>query len=283
MDVDAADLRNWTDRHAAAGEFPQLIRNLVLATGRADKVSFRGAGGVRIGGWDGIVEGAEGNPCVPDGRSGWELGVQRGPRQKAEADYAKPTGDPLGFNRATPTFVFATPRVWSNKGAWERAKQAEGSWRGIKVLDADDLLAWLDQAPAVELCLRRLLGKASVKGQDLESYWEEWSGATQPALSVEILTAGRDLAVQAVHRWLAGPASTLTLRGETEDEAIAFLFAALRRLPEEEARALLSRAIVVEDARLWRRLAATHTPHLLIRRSRIGRTHLPRRTGVTTC
>ena len=53
MDVDAIDLRNWADRHAADGEFPQLIRRLVLATVRAKKVSFRSAEGVRLGGWDG--------------------------------------------------------------------------------------------------------------------------------------------------------------------------------------------------------------------------------------
>ena len=65
------------------------------------------------------------------------------------------------------TFVFATPRRWTGKRGWIRERRKEGSWSNVRAFDADDLVAWLEQAPEVSIWFARLIGKLPASTEDI--------------------------------------------------------------------------------------------------------------------
>jgi hypothetical protein len=76
---------------------------------------------------------------------------------------------------------------------------------------------------------------------NLAELWTEWSGATVPALTTPILLTDRDDAASVIIKWLQGTPSVLSLQAETADEALAFLYAAIARWPEDQQMLWISR------------------------------------------
>jgi transcriptional regulator with XRE-family HTH domain len=261
----AYDLSQWADRYDAFGYLPELVHRLIRAT-VADIVSFTmpSKEGTRGAGYDGILETEHGHDFVPAGLSGWEMGVSADPKQKAEADYKKRTTDPLHINPSDTTFVFVTPHRWPGKTKWADEKRKAGVWRDVRVLDADDLEAWLLLAPGVHAWISRLIGKDPGNIRDLESFWGDWREATKPQLSPKLLLAGREAATQQLTQQLQAPANTLTIRADTQEEAATFIAAVFDLLPEAERSALFACALIVSGADAWSQIILTPQPLILI-------------------
>ena len=264
----ATDLAAWADRRDAQAALPQLVRRLVTATA-ADltRASFRAGEGVGLAGWDGVTEAARPSAFVPEGLSVWEMGVGE-PAAKAQDDYRKRTTgvqeqDPEtdGIEPGETTFVFVTPRRWSGKDDWGRRREAEGVWRSVRVLDGDDLEAWLETAPAVHAWFSALLGKDCSESESLERWWDDWSEATRPPLPPAVLLSGRDESTERLLSVLAaqGPGESVSVAADSRDEALAFVAAALTDAPR-----LLDRALVVRTEGAWRRLSVWPTPLVLM-------------------
>ena len=170
IDFDSSDMERWADLPDAHHRFPELIRRLVFATGcNPSRLDFPSGSSVRLPGWDGLVDVEEGNAWVPTGASAWELSCEnnRSLTGKAKSDYEKRTEEPLGVDIATTTFVFATPRKWTGKRRWIRERREEGRWSNVRAFDADDLVAWLEQAPEVSIWFARLIGKLPAGSEDI--------------------------------------------------------------------------------------------------------------------
>lgn len=273
--ITANDLKEWANRanRQAQEKLPELLRRLVHATvQRLRKVDFPAGDSIHMAGWDGIVEVLEGNFVVPDGCSGWEMGVSKDFRKKANDDYrtrCEEIGrDPLGLNPAETAFVFVTPQRWEGKGKskedWEQEKNREGIWARVKAYDADNLEQWLELAPAVEIWFARLIGKWTEDAQDIESFWERWSGATELALIPQFYLAGREQAVERVKNWLAASPSKLTVQADSMEEAIAFFASAVLKLPEELREKYLSKCVILENRSSWRNFSSSENPLILI-------------------
>jgi hypothetical protein len=263
--IDATDLALWAKRKDAPATLPQLMRRLVLASvTRVERLHFRAHEGVLFKGWDGVLQVEVGHAFVPEGTSGWEMSTDTGIRGKADDDYTKRSADPLGFDPAQTTFVFVTPRRWSGKGEWATERRREGRWKDVRAYDADDLETWLEEAPAVHIWLSKIVGKRPAGVRDVSGYWEEWSGVTQPPLSLDVIIAGRQNAVDKIQEWLRSGPSTFGVQGETLDEAVTFFAAALQQMPGEEHEQVLARGVVVEDAAAWQQLITATTPLILI-------------------
>jgi hypothetical protein len=265
MLVDATDLARWADRRDAQGRLPQVLRRLVLATvERVVKIDFRAHEGVQLGGWDGVTVAEEGNTFVPDGLSGWELSARRYVRGKADEDYESRSVNPLGVNSSGAAFVFVTPRRWGSKADWVAVRNGEGIWREVRAYDADDLETWLELAPAVHIWLSTLLGKYPKGVTDLETFWTDWSEATKPPMSAELILAGRQEETERIHQWLRGEPSPISLWAESREEALAFFAASLERLPPEERLFWFSRGVVVRDVAAWQRLVVSDNALILV-------------------
>lgn len=261
----ATDLAVWAGTRAAQGHVPELVRGLVRATTnelvRIDMVS---GDAIQYGGYDGVVEAASASPFVPTGRSVWEIGVSADVKGKADSDYEKRTANPNGIDPAATTFVFVTPRRWASKRAWEKEHREQGVWRDVRVLDADDLEMWLGRAPVVHAWLSALLGKSWGSVQDLTSYWLDWSEATAPPLSAELVLAGRREAADELRKRVEQPSTVIRVQGDSLDEALAFIATALHGM--EHADEILAQSLVVQDTEGWNWAAMTDTPLVLIPR-----------------
>jgi len=263
--ANATDIDQWADRREAQATLPRLIRRLILASvKRVERLHFRSEEGVQLAGWDGIVQVPVGNAYVPDGLSGWELSTRSDARGKADDDYETRSNDPLPLDAVNASFVSVTARRWSHKEKWADEKNHEGVWKDVRAFDADDLDAWLEQAPAVDLWFSIFLGKRPVGVIDLNSFWDSWSRATRPQLIPDLVMAGREDNIHQIHQWLRSGPSIQGLQADTQDEAIAYFIASLFRLQEEEQERVFARAIVVEDATTWRQLALCDYPLILI-------------------
>ena len=265
---DASDIVAWAGRRESQSLLPLVIRRLIRATAtRVTQFRIPTGEGVQLGGWDGIVHNERGTPFVPEGASGWEMSVSASPRRKAEDDLKNRTEDGAPLAAADTTFVFVTLRRWGGKDVWAAEKTEEGRWGRIRVLDADDVAAWLEEAPAVHTWLSVQIGKIPPGTNDLEAYWDEWSGATRPALTSEIVLSGRYEAVAKMHRRLSDVSGqTFAVRAESRGEAIAWTYCVIRNLPPETADGILARCLVVESREAFRHLTGARAPLVLVPR-----------------
>ena len=90
LEVRAGDLVRWADTLDARARLSVLLRRLIHSTGTSLKtVDFPGNDDSQRPGWDGWVEADVGNPWIPEGRSGWEFGVNKDIAKKADGDFEK--------------------------------------------------------------------------------------------------------------------------------------------------------------------------------------------------
>jgi hypothetical protein len=146
---------------------------------------------------------------VPEGAAGWELTTRSDTKKKADAGYEDRLRNPAGLVPVESTFVFVTLRRWKDKLEWTAEHRAEGKWREVRVLDADDLETWLEATPAVHHWFSRSIGKQPVGSDDLESYWHDWSDATNPPLPTKLILAGRTKVADNIAEWISGDAPKL--------------------------------------------------------------------------
>lgn len=258
--ADATDLAEWSKRRDAQEDLPRLVRRLIQVTvDDVRRMSFRSGEGVQLGGWDGRVLADTGNAFVPQGESVWEMGTTSDIASKASDDYSKRTASPGDVDPATTTFVFVTSRRFSKKDEWSAARRADGPWLDVRVIDADDLEAWLESAPSVHVWLSARIGVFPESGaQDLESWFDNWSRATHPPLTSEFLLAGRKQAGERIAtRISVTSVEPLEIQSESRSESVAVFAATL----DDAAKA---RAVVVTEEGAWRRLIATRMPLILI-------------------
>jgi hypothetical protein len=78
---------------------------------------------------------------------------------------------------------------------------------------------------------RRGVGKRPGDDRDIGQVFDEWSLATDPPLSADLLLGDRDEQATDVLRWLNKPPWVLSMQAEATSEAIAFLRAVIDPLP----------------------------------------------------
>lgn len=255
MLANATDLDAWADRLHARGVLPKLLLRLVYSTAaEVERIEFPSEEATQLGGWDGRLKITAGNEFISEGQSGWEFGTSREVKGKADSDYEKRKSDPLGLNPAETTFVFVTLRRWGGKEKWVEGRRQEGFWRDVRALDADDIAAWLERAPGVHLWLSTLIGKHPEAALDLTSFWKDWSEATDPPISPDLVISGRRDEVERIVAWLSDGASPLAIQADSRKEALAFFAAAVGLLSTKERESCFARCVVVSDVTTWRQV-----------------------------
>ena len=264
---DSSEIVNWADKPDSNHQLPELVRKLILATiPQTSSISMPSGSSVRMPGWDGLLEVPGGSIWVPHGKSAWEFTCDKDSQKKADEDYEKRTGNTLGVERTQTTVLLATARRWPGKCDWAATRKGEAHWSDVRFLDADDLVAWLEQAPAVARWFAKLIGKLPDKGVvPLDEWWEHWSSATQPQITPGLVLAGRRDQVDALQEWAEGGGDSWYVRAYNKDEAIAYLAAAASDAVSTWGPTLLSRALVVQTADAWRSLEHHPYPLVLVR------------------
>jgi hypothetical protein len=255
--ADRADIIRWGDRMEARSEFPRLVRGLIQRNNdQLAELEMRAAEGVGAPGYDGVTRAARATPFVPEGLAVWELGTGVDFKSKAYDDYKARTENPLGRDPTSTTFVFVTPRQWTNKQDWVVARRAEGVWADVRVLDVDDIEQALELAPAVHARFSEMVGKPAHGAQTIEDWWGSFSALSSPPLDPSLVLAGRADQVAALLRLFEAESRLTTITAASVDDVLAFVAAAILSSGTEQRDDLLGRALIVRDAYTLRALAA---------------------------
>lgn len=258
--VDADYLESWAGGRHAEELLPEVVARLIEGSTGVVGVHMRTGDGIRLRGWDGLVEDSPGSPWVPAGPSAWELGTSGDPRRKADDDYMSRTRRPLEVEPSVTTFVFVTPRRWPGARKWEQARKAEGRWRDVRVLDADDLTGWLRSQPATHLWFSEAVGLQPLEVRTLSQWWDRFRRQTEPPLPPELLLAGRAVAVGKLLEGLArSTPSAIFVRAASKEEATAFIAAAFATSKDSPKDALIA-----TSPQGWERLSIASQPSVLI-------------------
>lgn len=264
VEIKAREIEEWAARHEARGLLPVLLRRLVYATGRElRRVDFPGYDNAQRHGWDGQVEADAATLWVPEGRSFWEFGVGQRPNVKADGDYSKRLKALSRQERANCTFVFVTPRNWSGKNGWVRAKSAAGDWKAVTALDASDLEQWLENTIAPRIWLAGELGKPREGFQTLDRFWNRWAEASDPPMTPGVFELSVAAHQGAFSKWLKQkpPGRPFIVAGDSREEAVAFVVCLFRSSAPDSAR---DHAVVFESASTLRKLADSRSPFIPI-------------------
>ena len=266
LTIKARQIAVWAAEDIQAREhLPVLLRRLVHATGRKLRhLDVPGYDNAQRRGWDGWVEADAATPWVPQGKSGWEFGVDQRPGPKAEHDYRARLDTLSPEERAECTFVFVTPRTWEGKAQWVRSKEAAGDWKAVRALDASDLEQWLETTIAPRIWLAAELGIPTEGFVTLDYFWNRWAAASAPPMTPAIFTPSVAVHVKDFKTWLekARPDHPFTIAADSKEEAVAFVACLLRH--EEVPAHERDRAVVFHSASVLRTLALSSSPFIPI-------------------
>lgn len=253
MRITASQIIDWTNNHAkeAQAELPRWIRKLCYQPSSTRGIAFPAGDSTYRPGWDGKLFCEQGNAWVPSGASYWEIGCDANVAGKADREYDRRTEAADPAERIRSAFVFVTPRRWLKKDDWIASRRGKREWADVRVLDADDLEQWLEQAPAVALQFAEFLGLLGPGVESLERYWLRWSGLCKPTISKDAFLTDRVAASEQLlvlaNDGAGKRADPVTLRADSVEEAIAFATATFLGHPQ-----LADRALVVTTVDGWR-------------------------------
>ncbi|WP_156041050.1 hypothetical protein [Chondromyces apiculatus] len=248
-DINGDDIELWSQQHDASAELPDLVRQLLLATVPLSTLTTTTHAGTRLPGWDMIVRASRESAFCPQGASGWELSIEER-RGKLDDDFKKRSADPSPFDPKDTTYVAVSARRISAKIRWAGEQQAKRTWKDVRLLDADDLAAWLALAPTVARWFAGKLGRPSADVEDLDTFLHTWRGRTPRPLPFKLALAGEKRLQQAetVRAWArqAGRRGrALLVHAHTRDEALVFVAAALATDVSPEGHQICARTLVV--------------------------------------
>ena len=221
---------------------------------------------------------------IPAGTSYWEITTSRNPQTEATSNLRKRSRALSPEARADATFIFVTPRTAAT-GGWSEPKQSRWiaraksryNWRDIRVLDANQLAAWLQGLPALGRWLAEAAGRLPSAGSILTplEYWKEHvplvdGGEKQVRLPSRLFLADRDRATDALRRLLSSETQKLLLLAESEYDVDDFVAAYLQSIPEEQRHHHAHHCVFVRDIDAWQSLCEVPTRHVLVASPRLG-------------
>jgi transcriptional regulator with XRE-family HTH domain len=266
------DLDDWASTHDCKASLPQLIRHLIVATcGPHVQVRFPANEAISMPGWDGVSifsnesTGEGSAQYVPIGTTLWELSAQKnGIENKATSDFEKRTKGRKNNTSQQDTFVFVTPRRWAGAPEWAKTRNDKKLWREVRAYDGVELLYWIEQNAVVELRLATKLNKRPAGAQTTDDFWKEWSNATTPAISPELILANRDENKSKLFNWLESGPSVLNIQSTSTDEVVAFYEACLTTLQDDDAEDYRAKSLIICDSASARLLKGRRRPLIIL-------------------
>ena len=170
--VQAGELERYADTIESQAVIPELIYLLVKQSIPNLPVCRIPYGDdINQEGLDGIVETEEPfMEFVPIGRSYWEIGTGRDPRDKATEEFTKRTKALDDDDREVSSFIFVTPRSGGPRG-WTQPKQSkwlrdrkDRGWKEIRIIDSIKLADWLREFPAIGRWIAKKMGMSGTLG-----------------------------------------------------------------------------------------------------------------------
>jgi len=232
----------------------ELIRQLIYVWlgNRVSRISFHSGAANNLKDWDGYLSlkpvlGSD----VPF-LSVWEVSVEKKALDKIRRDFKESFDKdmPSDWRREETTFVAVTLRKLAKPGALrnELLRQNNGRWKDIQIIDAPALEQWLEKCPSIsDWCADFLNIGGGRYGLSLSQFWKRWSTSTEPAMTKELVLAGRgDQDFEALTSPLAG--KHISLQFDEPNEGVAYLSAVFDSIEDENKRGILkANTLVIND------------------------------------
>ena len=285
--VQASELNRYPEeqKNQAQAVIPELVNHLVRQS-VPDATNCRIPYGNAINqpGMDGIVNCENGYPpYVPDGKSYWEIGTGRNPRDKASKDLQKRTEQLDEKDRASSSFVVVTPRD-AGMGGWAERSQAEWvaghsdkGWKEIRVIDGIQLADWMREYPSIGRWMATKIGIIPRLG-GVTTPLEHWkticnSGqGNDPQLPAELFVATREGPCAALESLFKGEikSNRLLLFAESERDVNDFVAAYLASLEKDTGRLFANQCLFISDESAWRSFVELRQSHVLVASPSLG-------------
>jgi hypothetical protein len=157
--------------------------------------------------------------------------------------------------------VFVTPRRWRDASKWATDREAEGVWQGVRVIDGDDLEAWLEATPAVHYWISEQIGLNPRGLMTADRWWTQFSGRTRPMLPPAFMLAGRHEEREKLNQLLTQPPASITVKASWRDDALAFICLNAGAASEDPP---TSPALVIRSPEVWDRVATGPGPATMV-------------------
>ena len=228
LDIKANDIENWvnTCEISSRSRLSVFLRTLIHSTSeKITQIYFPGNDDSQRPGWDGWIESNEATPWIPDGNSGWEFGVNKDIKTKADDDFNKSLKAHLS-DSSNITFIFVTPRRWPGKNKWVKQKKALNKWKDVRAYDASDLEQWLAQSLPAQSWLANEANLPTQNVDSLDSVWHKWANVCNPSLNTSFFNKLIKVYEEQISGYLSKPPQKpFYIAADSKIEAMAFLSA----------------------------------------------------------
>jgi addiction module HigA family antidote len=257
LGIKANQIESWVENNIVARtRLSVFLRTLVNSTGFGlVKVDFPGNDDAERPRWDGVVEAIEGTSWIPEGRSGWEFGVNKKIKAKADGDFKKSVEALSKEERETTTFVFVTPRRWAGKNAWIASVKEKKLWKDVHAYDASDLEQWIEQSLPAQAWFANETNIPAQDVRSLDKCWADWANVATPPLTGALFCSAIEATKRTVESRLSKPADGPTIiAADSTEEALAFLAQLFSERGSERLTALRDSVLVFDKPGVLPRL-----------------------------
>lgn len=179
---------------------PVLIKKLVKFSlnNEVSTIEFNGGNDNNLTGFDGLVIGNK-SECkfVPKGNSVFEIGTndsKNAAKQKIIEDFRKRNGDET-IHKTEFTFILITTScLHVEKYNIKKMLEKESKFKDIKILDAYDIVEWLNESYAVLCWFENKLGFTVLESNQisLKDAWENLKSQTSLAITPDFFLIGNE-------------------------------------------------------------------------------------------
>lgn len=249
--ITTLDIREWPDRKKRHSEenVPVLIRKLIYASINKEDIlelDITGGDSILYSGYDGYANIIKGNSFLPSGKIVFEIGTDNAIKGKADNDYNGRTNNPGEIIPSETTFIFVTPRLFSNGRKWADEKRKEGIWVDVRVINATLLEQWLEYSPSVgEWMAKELLLKFPSDVIGLNTFWEsKFPNDKDIKIHPNIVLGGREDETLALLERCSFEGATI-ISSDSSNESIYFIVATL--INSDESEKFTSRTVIISS------------------------------------
>lgn len=226
LDIKANDIENWVNTYeiSSRSRLSVFLRTLIHSTSeKITQIDFPGNDDSQRPGWDGYIESDKATPWIPEGISGWEFGVNKDIKAKADGDFDKSL-NAHPSDSSNITFIFVTPRRWPGKNKWVQQKKALNKWKDVRAYDASDLEQWLAQSLPAQSWLANEANLPTQNVDSLDSVWHEWANVCNPSLNTSFFNKLIKVSEEQISDYLSKPPQKpFYIAADSKIEAMAFL------------------------------------------------------------
>jgi len=251
LSVKATDIDNWTSKEPRRAQelLPKLIWKLVLASSKTiEDHHFPFEKAVQYSGYDGYLVTSDTSLFYPKGTSVWEFGTNEDIKSKFNDDYRKRSENSNKIDTHETTFCFVTSRIWNHREGiteFTKAKQEDGVWKSVRILDANNLEIWLNECPSVAAWFSKIIDKPYTDLISLQDYWDSIVDNTEPKLTVDFFCHGREESIaDDIIKKIDGGDFQIILSAESKIEGILTFAADLLNNINLQKQQLISRTLV---------------------------------------